>query len=157
MIILNMKNHFSFITWFMLYRHWSWSMSMMIRMLDNALAPWFVLDRHWSWSMSKVWSRIRRFDRCARRTCGFRIAMRWCLGNARNIGNRMSINDHTQLPIDQGVDLFDPRHPSIILLLPSGAMRKGFLVPNISKGEFEGGHTIGVTKFFSVRDGDQHT
>jgi len=80
--------------------------------------------------------------------------MRWCIGDAMNIGDRMSVGEGTQLPIDVWVDPFEPRHSQDHLVAAEWSDKEGFLVFNTSKGKFESDHVVSMMKFCSIRDGD---
>ena len=66
----------------------------------------------------------------------------------------MTISECAFLPIDVGIDSFEPRHSQDHLVRTNEGNKEGFLVFNTSKGKFECNHTIGMKQLCAVRDGN---
>ena len=74
-------------------------------------------------------------------------------GYARS-GSKVTIGECTLLPINVGIDSFEPGHSQDHLVRTEGGNEEGFLVFNTSESKFECDHTIGMKQLCAVRDGN---
>ena len=136
------------------------------------LGLWYNVWRAWIVRLhNRMWP--NRGDARTASRFGCRIVMRFIVTRTRTrtVGN-VRLNDSvrrgnfcgfdregsrrytTQLPIDIGVDSFEPRHSENHLVAAKGSDKENFFVENASDRKLENDNAISVDEFRSVGDGN---
>jgi len=93
-----------------------------------------------------AWARNARLDDSVRHG-------NFC-GSFCGFDRRRSIRYATQLPIDIGIDSFEPRHSEDHLVAAKGSDEEYFFVGNTRDRKLENGNAISVKEFRSIGDGN---